>query len=176
MSILEVMDGSALVWMNDWRHPALVAGMSIVTWLGSVIVLLPLALAIGWRMDGARQWRNRAFLLAAVFGAAVAAHALKWAIDRERPDLYPSLIAMPADASLPSAHAMQITAFVAAWLIATHNWRHPGQVIAGLTLVAAVAFSRLYLQVHFLSDILLGIVGGLIWVAMLSRLPFWRRA
>lgn len=176
MNALEIMDSTLLVWMNDWRHPALSVGMGIVTWLGSLAVLLPLALAIGWRADAGRQPRNRIFLPAAVLGAAAIAHILKWAIDRERPDLFPSLVAMPADASFPSAHALQVTAFVAAWLVATGGWRRLGQVAAGAMLVATVGFSRLYLQVHFPSDVLFGILGGLLWVWLLLRLPVWRRA
>lgn len=175
MSALEIMDSTLLVWMNDWRHPALIAGMGLVTWLGSLAVLLPLALAIGWRGDGAGYWRKRLFLPAAVLGAAAVAQLLKWAIDRERPDLFPSLVSMPADASFPSAHAMQVTAFVAAWLVASGGWRHLGPLLAGGVLVAVVSFSRLYLQVHFPSDVLFGILAGLLWVGLLHHLPVWRR-
>lgn len=176
MSALEIMDSTLLVWINDWRHPALTAGMGLVTWLGSLLVLLPLALAIGWRGDGGGRRRMGLFLPAAVLGASAVAHLLKWAIDRERPDLFPSLVTMPADASFPSAHAMQVTAFVAAWLVASGGWRRPGPVLAGVLLIAVVGFSRLYLQVHFPSDVLCGILAGLLWVWLLCSLPAWRRA
>lgn len=176
MNTLEIMDNALLIWLNDWRHPALSAGMGLVTWLGSLAVLLPLSITIGWRANDGGHWRKRLFLPLATLGAAAVAHLLKWAVDRERPDLFPSLVAMPADASFPSAHTMQVTAFVAAWLVATGGWRRVGQVVAGLLLVAAVGFSRLYLQVHFPSDVLFGILGGLLWVWLLLRLPVWRRA
>lgn len=176
MNALEIMDSALLVWLNDWRHPALSAGMGLVTWLGSLVVLLPLALAIGRRGDGSARRRQGLFLPAAVLGASAVAHLLKWAIDRERPDLFPSLVAMPVDASFPSAHAMQVTAFVAAWLVVSGGWRRLGAVLAGVLLVAVVGFSRLYLQVHFPSDVLFGVVGGLLWVWLLCRLPVWRRA
>lgn len=169
------MDGALLAWLNDWRHPALTAGMGFVTWLGSLLVLLPLALAIGWRGDGSGRRGRALFVPAAVLGASAVAHFLKWAIDRERPDLFPSLVTMPADASFPSAHAMQVTAFVAAWLVASGGWRRLGPLLAGVVLVAVVSFSRLYLQVHFPSDVLCGILAGLLWVGLLHRLPLWRR-
>lgn len=175
MSALQTIDLTLLAWIYDWRHPALSAGMGIVTWLGSLAVLLPLALLIGWHLDARRDWRHRVFLGTAIIGAAVIAHVLKWAIDRDRPDLFPSLVAMPADSSFPSAHALQVTAFVAAWLISSGGWRSVGQVVAGLMLVAAVCFSRLYLQVHFPTDVLIGVLGGLLWVWILHRLPVWRR-
>ena len=175
MNAFELMDGALLVWLNDWRHPALTAGMGFVTWLGSLLVLLPLALAIGGWGNGSRHRRMSLFLPAAVLGAAGIAHLLKWTVDRERPDLFPSLVAMPADASFPSAHAMQVTAFVAAWLVASGSVRRVGPVLAGLLVVTAVGFSRLYLQVHFPSDVFFGIFGGVLWVGLLGRLPVWRR-
>jgi len=176
VSVLETMDSTLLVWMNEWRHPVLSAGMGIVTWLGSLFVLLPLALLIGWRAEGGAPFRHRLFLPSAVLGAAAIAHSLKWAIDRGRPDLFPSLVTMPTDASFPSAHALQVTAFVAAWLVATGGWRRFGPLAAGAMLVVAVGFSRVYLQVHFPSDVLFGILAGLLWVWLLQRLPGWRRA
>lgn len=175
MNALDILDSALLVWMNDLRHPALSAAMGIVTWLGSLAVLLPLAFAIGLRADKGGHWRKRLSILAAILGAAAVAHLLKLAVDRERPDLFPNLVAMPADASFPSAHAMQVTAFVAAWLMVTGGWRRVGQVVAGLLLVVAVGFSRLYLQVHFPSDVLFGVLAGLLWVWLLLRLPVWRR-
>ena len=42
-------------------------------------------------------------------------------------------------------------------------------------LVAVVGLSRLYLQVHFPTDVLFGIVCGVLWVWLLHRLPVWRR-
>jgi membrane-associated phospholipid phosphatase len=175
MGAFEPIDTSLLVWMNAWHHPALVAGMTTITWLGSVLFLMPLALAMGWRATGGRDGRNRYFVLVAVLGAAITSHVLKWAFDRERPEIFPSLIPVPADASFPSAHTMQITAFVVAWLLSTGGWRHAGQVLAGVALVVATGFSRLYLQVHFPSDVLFGFLGGLLWVWLLYQLPVWRK-
>jgi membrane-associated phospholipid phosphatase len=170
----DMIDILLLAWINEWHHPALIAGMSAITWLGSIAFLLPLALAVGWRIDAGRNWRRWTFLPTAVLGAAVVVQAIKWVIDRDRPEAFPSLITMPADASFPSAHAWQITAFVVAWLLSTGGMRRYGQVIAGILLVLLTGFSRLYLQVHFPSDVLFGILGGLLWVWALHRLPVWR--
>lgn len=166
------MDNAWLSLMHAWQHPLLTALMSGVTWLGSLAVLLPLAAVLGWRSPG--DWQQRAFLPLAVLGAAGLAQLLKWLIDRERPDLFPALVAMPADASFPSAHAMQATAFVAAWLLWRERAQQAGPLASGITLVALIAVSRTYLQVHFLSDILAGIILGLLWSSLFHRLPFWR--
>ncbi|MBL8487171.1 MAG: phosphatase PAP2 family protein [Rhodocyclaceae bacterium] len=169
------MDAAWLALMDAWRHPVLTAGLGALTWLGSLAVLLPLALAAGARR-AADGWRGFAFLPAAVLGAAGVAQLLKRVVDRERPDLFPSLVAMPADASFPSAHAMQAAAFVTAWLLWRGAARRPGLVACGAVLVLAVGLSRTYLQVHFLSDVLFGIVAGVAWATLLHALPVWRRA
>ncbi len=166
------MDNAWLSLMHAWQHPLLTVVMSGVTWLGSLAVLLPLAAGLGWRGPG--DWRQRAFLPLAVLGAAGLAQVLKWLIDRERPDLYPALIAMPADTSFPSAHAMQVTACVAAWLLWRERAQQAGPLAIGIALVGLVAVSRTYLQVHFLSDILAGIVLGFLWSSLCYRLAFWR--
>ena len=176
MGALETFDTALLVWMNEIHDPAMTAGMQMVTWLGSLVVLLPLAAAVGWHVGRGRNWRYRIFLPTAVLGAAGLAYVMKWLISRDRPDLFPSLIPMPEDASLPSAHSMQIAAFAAAWLLLyTGRWRHAGVVIACVLMVTVVGVSRAYLQVHFPSDILLGIFGGLAWAWLLHRLPIWQQ-
>lgn len=166
------MDLAWLSLMHEWRQPQITAIMGAVTWLGSLAVLLPLALLAGWRQG---DWRRRAFLPAAVLGAAGLAQVIKWLVDRPRPDAFPSLIAMPADASFPSAHAMQVAAFVTAWLLWSNGMRRADQVAVGMLVVVAVGVSRTYLQVHFLTDVLFGIVAGALWAVLLNGLPIWKR-
>lgn len=163
------MDAAWLKLMYDWQHPWLSAGMGAVTWLGSLFVLLPLAVLAGWGRTGGL------FLPAALLGASGIAQAIKWLVDRARPDAYPSLVAMPADASFPSAHAMQVAALVTAWLLWSGNVSRPGHVALGMLLVLVVALSRTYLQVHFLSDVLFGIAAGALWAVLLKVLPIWQR-
>lgn len=170
---LEFIDTVALIWMNDLRHPVVTVGMATVTWMGSAWLLVPLAFVVGWKYG--TNLHNRVFMPAAVLGATFIAHALKWFIDRDRPALFPSLIQIPVDASFPSAHAMQISAFVTAWLYFTNGWRHLWKVIVGAMIVGTISLSRLYLQVHFLTDVLLGMLGGLLWVWLLYRLPLWTK-
>lgn len=169
------MDSAWLNLMHAWQHPLLTAGMCAATWLGSLFVLLPLALFASWRWAGGSDWRGRAFLPAAVLSATGVAHTIKWLVDRARPDAFPSLVLMPADANFPSAHAMQAAAFVTAWLLWTGGFRRMGQVALALLLVGTVGLSRTYLQVHFLSDVLFGIAAGVLCSALLYALPIWNR-
>jgi undecaprenyl-diphosphatase len=81
---------------------------------------------------------------------------------------------MPEDWSFPSAHAAQATAFALAWLL--RPGRSPGRIEVSVlaAVVALVAVSRPYLQVHFPSDVIAGVLLAAVWVVLLRRLPVWR--
>lgn len=157
-------DTLILAALNALRRPWLDAVFAAVTWLGAIFVLLPAALALAWWQRQRGQGRAALLLPSAVAGAWALAHLGKVLIERPRPDLFPAVIAMPADPSFPSAHAMQITAFALAWLLAPDQRRGWAQIIAAAILALLVAISRLYLQVHFPSDVLMGVVVATAWV------------
>ena len=97
-------------------------------------------------------------------GAWLLAYAGKLLVARPRPELYPALIAMPADLSFPSAHTLQITAFAFAWVLAPGSRPAWAGVTAAALIILVVALSRLYLQVHFPSDVVIGMIAGAAWV------------
>ena len=170
------LDAAGLATLNAWRTDWFDRGFMIVTWLGSLYVLLPAAMLLAWRESCASLPRDASFVPAALIGAALLARLAKLAIERPRPALFPTWIAMPVDASFPSAHAMQITALVAAWLLRPGARFTYAEALAGGLLVAAVALSRVYLQVHFPSDVVFGTVAALFWVLALRGLPLWQKA
>ncbi len=169
------LDVAGLTTLNAWRTGWLDRGFMILTWLGSLYVLLPAALLLAWRASRGAPPHAAAFVPAALIGAAILARLAKLAIERPRPELFPALIAMPDDASFPSAHAMQATALVAAWLLRPGARLAYGEALAGGLLIAAVALSRVYLQVHFPSDVAFGMVAALLWVMALRSLPLWQK-
>ena len=168
-------DRQLLGALNALRQPWLDAILTAATWLGSIVVLLPLALALAWRYRRRGQLAAALLLSLAVGGAALLAHAAKLLVVRPRPDLYPALIATPADLSFPSAHTMQITAFAFAWVLAGGSRPGWAGVTAAALVVLVVALSRLYLQVHFPSDVAIGMIAGATWVVGL-RLAVGARA
>lgn len=147
------------------RAPKLDALMAAVTWLGSMFVLLPAALIISLRER--RRGSSAFFLAVALVGGWLLLHVAKWLVDRPRPDLFPSVAPMPGDASFPSGHTAQAAIFVFAWLAT----RRPDPAwafwLAGTALVLLVGLSRLYLQVHFPTDVIAGLLFGIVWVALL---------
>jgi membrane-associated phospholipid phosphatase len=171
METIHSWDHAGLALAHAAQAPWLDNLFAAVTWLGSLAVLLPLALLLWWRRRGER---SACFVALTLIGASALGHLAKLIAARPRPDLFPSPIPMPEDASFPSAHAMQVTAFALAWLLRPGT--SPGRIeIAVLLATAAlVAISRLYLQVHFPSDVIAGVLAATLWVLLLRRLPAWR--
>ncbi len=156
--------------LDALRQPWLDVLMSAATWLGSIAVLLPCALLLAWWVQ--RPGRRIAALLPlfALGGAWLFAHLGKWLLARPRPDLHVALVPMPEDYSYPSAHAMQVTAFALACVLVPGTRPGWAAVVTGALVVLLVALSRLYLQVHFPSDVLLGMIAATAWVLGLRLL------
>lgn len=165
------LDGAGLGVAHSLRHAALDGWVQGITWLGSLAVLLPLmALACARKLrDGQRH--EAVFLMLALLGASLLGHLTKLLVARPRPDLYAALVPIPIDWSYPSAHTMQAVAFAVALIFVFATRRALWAVFLGVA-VFAVGLSRIYLQVHFPSDVLAGALAALCWVAGLHALMF----
>lgn len=167
-SIIEV-DQRIETTLEDHRTAALTVAFRVASTVGSAFVLVPLAVAVVAYL----LWRKRPFdallVAAASAGAELITIGLKEVFGRERPFL-PDPIAMESSASFPSGHASVSLAVYGALalLVAEHasNARRAAYVVVALALVVAIGFSRLYLGVHFLSDVLAGWSAGLFWLAI----------
>lgn len=139
----------------------------LTTWLGSLAVLLPATGGIAVWMARNAMGRECAFLLLAMAGAVLVSHTLKRIVSRPRPRQKYVLLAMPGGWSFPSAHTAQITAFCLG--VAPAVWQQaPGLRLPvaafGAVLTLVVGASRVYLQVHYLSDVVAGAVLSGVWV------------
>lgn len=173
-------DAGILAMFHSWRNPYLDSFFAAVTWFGSIWLLAPLSLVAAiaiWRGErGPIAPRRALYLPAALASASLMAFALKAFFDQPRPDIFEPLAVLPADASFPSAHAAQATAFaLAAWFLLPRSKRAIYAPLL-LALAAAVAFSRLYLQVHWPSDVIIGAALGILCALVARFVLFPRRA
>jgi membrane-associated phospholipid phosphatase len=160
------LDGALLGGVQRTATPPVVAAMGLLTRLGNefILVALPLVLLWLWR----RRLRQQAVeVLIATLGAQLLNDALKLAFHRPRPSVFVSVI--PGQAfSFPSGHAMVSIAFYGA--LAVIGWRalRGRPRIAWLTTMSAVVLlvgvSRLFLDVHYPTDVLASWAGGLLWL------------
>jgi undecaprenyl-diphosphatase len=165
--------------MATMRTPELDQLFYAVTWLGSIRVVAPLAVAGLLLALLARQWRE-AFLLPLVAALSwLSVQGLKDAFARPRPPLANARV-LETSFGFPSSHATVSVAFygVAAYFLIRGLRRDNAKILVGIlagVLVLLVGVSRAYLGVHFPSDVLAGWMLGLLWFALIVIVEhLWR--
>ena len=145
-----------------------------VTWFGSLYLLAPLGLLLAAMLWYQQRAGEALLLVTGLAGASLVCHGLKIIFARPRPPIDGLLVTMPSDFSFPSAHTAQAVAFaLACWLIFHKGWvgRDLWLFTSLLVTVAlAVGVSRIYLKVHYISDVLAGSLLGCLWVLLVYRL------
>jgi membrane-associated phospholipid phosphatase len=174
------------VWLANTLHanvvPSATAAMTAVTTLGDTPVLALVAVTTGWYLVGRGRGRDAALLVVALVGAQLLGSVLKAIFERPRPS-FDDPVATADWFSFPSGHAMSSIAVYGAiaYVFADRLCSVRGRIagLGGLALlVAAIGFSRLYLGVHYLTDVLAGYSAGLAWLLLaigLLHAGQWRR-
>jgi undecaprenyl-diphosphatase len=149
-------------WIHTHSSPWLNDVMALVTKFGNAEILAPVAIltaALLWRF---RRQSDGWFVLGSVATVSLVNVGLKQIFQRQRPDLWPSVIT-ESGFSFPSGHAMATSAFVFALVFLAWNtrWRIPA-VVAAAIIIPLIGFSRVYLGVHYPADV----VGG--WLISLA--------
>ena len=170
------VDSSVFHLLQGLRTPVGNAVMIALTELGDAAVMLPLiAVVLGWLL-WFRSWRAAAYWLAAVaFGAGLTL-ALKAGLHLPRPEpIYAGLSRF----AFPSGHAAMSVVIYGFLGVLIGRGISPRARVAlassAILLVSLIAFSRLYLGAHWLSDVLGGLAFGTAWVALLA-IAYLRRS
>jgi undecaprenyl-diphosphatase len=141
-----------------------------VTSLGGVAVLVGLNLAVAATFIAKRKYRTLAFVLASVLGGLILSMMLKAWFERPRPQIVPHLCSV-TDSSFPSGHSMMsaVVYLTLGEVLAARARRRRFKLMLlsmALLLTALVGCSRVFLGVHYPSDVLAGWTAGLVWTAI----------
>ncbi|MBD2120631.1 phosphatase PAP2 family protein [Trichocoleus sp. FACHB-262] len=173
----QAFDTTILLSLRELHNPLLDRLMIAITFLGEPTELTIMSLALGaWLLW--RGQRSEATTLAiAAAGAAGLNVLLKDVFARARPALWARIVDVKYY-SFPSGHAMLsvVVYGLLGYLLATHfkRWR-VGILISTAVLIAAIGFSRLYLGVHWPTDVLAGYAAGLVWLmTCILSIEIWR--
>jgi undecaprenyl-diphosphatase len=140
-----------------------------IPWFGTNITILPAVAIASVILTKRDRGDLRTVLIVSAVGNYVIAFLLKYALQRPRPSIVPARGEYTGP-SYPSGHAMLATSvlFVVAYLLRRErDWRWPYFVVFAFGLVTV--YSRLYLGVHWPTDVIAGGILGVLWLIAMLR-------
>ena len=171
----QVFDNWGFAQMDALRaaHPWLTAWVFRLTFFGSVKFFVPASLLtpllLAWR--GYRRYATE--LLLSMGGAVILNELLKAWFHRDRPT---TALIYQYGLSFPSGHAMMSMAFYGclAWLAVQHGGRWVWAILLVIWALL-IGLSRMYLHVHYPTDVVAGFAGGTAWLVLLRTglLLYW---
>lgn len=184
----DILTGDPFLAVDRWvlsrvlyfRTPAVSRFMLILTRFGGGEAIVVVSLVVGAWLVSRRRFDCLVTYATAITGGGILVTVLKRAIHRMRPISETSLVSI-GGWSFPSGHAMMsvILYGMAAYFLVREavSWRFRlFMVTAAGSLVFMIGLSRIYLQVHYLSDVLAGYAGGMFWLSIcITGLEVYRK-
>ncbi len=173
----KVFDETIRQAINQTATPALTSLMVFISFIGSAIFLVPLGVVviiIFLRL----KWRRAAVLFVITMAGEIILNlTLKAFYGRTRPDPffdYP----LPSSYSFPSGHALGTFCFygILAWLVTARLESRTTKIIIRILaaiLIFLMGFSRIYLGVHYPSDVVGGYLAALVWTVTVALGDFF---
>jgi len=165
---LDTLDLSVAAWLHVHATPLVTSLMLAASNLGAPITVF----ALTAMATALLAWKGERYcvllLLLAVAGGALMNVLIKAAVHRGRP-VFDDPILTLATYSFPSGHAVGATVFygalaVIATALARERRLRLAAIAVALLLIAMICFSRIYLGVHYLSDVVAGFLEGIVWL------------
>lgn len=169
--MIEHFDMSIISFVQGTEAPWLTIIFKTFTWIGSAYVVVPVTMIAFFLLYFVYQQRGRAFLFVIVIISTISSNELlKMYFKRERPEIYRIIDA--AGLSFPSGHTMM--AFSLYTMIAYVLWHNmkslanrTSLILFTIFMIIVIAVSRIYLGVHYPSDIVGGLAASTFLVTLL---------
>ena len=168
---LTLADQGVATYVAGHRLGWLTPVVQLATWLGSSFFIIPFGIAVGGYLWLRRHnWRPLVMLAAAFLGVAALYDIVKPAVARARPPAALQVGGPNIGRAFPSGHATQSISFYGMLAVVLIIWFAPRRrlllAIGAAVVTLVVGSSRLYLGVHWLTDVLGGYALGLAWLAI----------
>jgi undecaprenyl-diphosphatase len=167
------LDLSTLHWFQGHRTEWLDSIMVQITVLGGHVILPLVVLFSVGMLLALRRYQTAGLVVLVVVSGSVMVEVLKLAVDRQRPPvlLQPHLVPLPDTPSFPSGHsALSAVIYLTLALLVSGRVQgrrvHAFLIGASLFLTLLIGVSRMYLGVHYLSDVVAGWIAGLSWALL----------
>ncbi len=164
------LDTKAAAWLHAHATPGLTTFLLAFTHLNSTLAISAYSCLFAILLARLREWYWILTLALAVGGGLALNAALKLAYERARPRFDDPLLTL-ATYSFPSGHTAGAVVFygvLAAFLVSRfYDRRRRAACVGGaIGAVALVAFSRIYLGAHYLSDVVAAVCSSTAWLAL----------
>lgn len=178
---ITLVDAELAQWLHRHATPATTRWVLLFTDLHSTIAISCYSALVALYFGFARHWRRVVTMFVCLAGGLTLNVLMKLAFHRARPAFDHPLLTL-SSYSFPSGHVAGSTIFYGLGMLFLFT-RVPGWIprvaiaTGALLAVALVAFTRVYLGVHFLSDVAAAFAEGIAWLALsLTALDaYWRR-
>jgi undecaprenyl-diphosphatase len=155
--------------IHQFASPGLTAFFRVVTIFGSEVFLVPFGAFVIWRLVAMGRRHAAVLFTLAAAGGEVLDFLLKVSFRRTRPEAYFGY-ALPSSYSFPSGHSMLSACFFGtlAAVVApklSNTWQKIGVWAAAAVATLLIGTSRIYLGVHYPSDVAAGYAAAIIWIA-----------
>jgi undecaprenyl-diphosphatase len=165
-----VLDAKVAAWLHAHGSPRLTEFMLLVTNLNSTLAMALWTLVFAALLARLREWYWMLTLGLTMAGGLLLNVILKEAYERARPHFDDPWVTL-STYSFPSGHTAGATLFygvLAAFLVSRTNQLHArvACVLAAVLMVIVVAFSRMYLGAHYLSDVAAAACSSTVWLVL----------
>jgi membrane-associated phospholipid phosphatase len=168
------LDRSVLLWIHQFANPQLDRVMQFITALGDPPMVITVFISTSAWLGMKRRYTNGIRFLIICVGGILINQVMKLFFAKPRPELWTRLIS-ETSFSFPSGHAvgsMVVYGFIG-YILAREFPIYQRCIYAiASTLIIAIGFSRLYLGVHYPTDIIAGYGVGILWLITCLKVRF----